>query len=241
MIKKILIGILLIFVIAVAGIYIGRSYIVKSAIETGSEYGLGVKTTLGSANLDLGGRSIVLNDYEVSNPEGYDGDFFLNIKHGMVDLGEGSIFADETRIDSLIFNGVNLSFEVKDQKGNFSVILEKIKKIGLGSSSENEHKFFIKKLAVRNIKVDAELDFLKQKKGMTFTVDNIIMENLGGDEGVPLSEIAAKLMKTLINRAKSLGSNSIPEMFNLDSGKIDELKSDVKDRVKDFGGSLLNN
>jgi len=241
MIKKILIGILLIFVIAVAGIYIGRSYIVKSAIETGSEYGLGVKTTLGSANLDLGGRSIVLNDYEVSNPEGYDSDFFLNIKHGMVDLGEGSIFADETRIDSLIFNGVNLSFEVKDQKGNFSVILEKIKKIGLGSSSENEHKFFIKKLAVRNIKVDAELDFLKQKKGMTFTVDNIIMENLGGDEGVPLSEIAAKLMKTLINRAKSSGSNSIPEMFNLDSGKIDELKSDVKDRVKDFGGSLLNN
>jgi hypothetical protein len=240
MFKKILIVILLIFVIAVAGIYIGRSYIVKSAIETGSEYGLGVKTTLGSANLDLGGRSIVLNDYEVSNPEGYNGEFIMNIKHGMIDLGEGSIFADETRIDSLIFNGVNLSFEVKDQKGNFSVIQEKIKKIGMESSSENEHKFFIKKLAVRNIKVDAALDFLKQKKSMTFTVDNIIMENIGGDVGVTLSEIAAKLMKTLINRAKSSGSNSIPEMFNLDSEKLDELKSDVKDRVKDFGGSLLN-
>jgi len=106
-------------------------------------------------------------------------------------------------------------------------------------SSESEHKFFIKKLAIRNIKVNAALDFLGQNKDMTFTIENISMENIGGDEGVTISEITTKIMKSLISKAKSSGSDDLPEMFNLDASKMDELKSNVTDKVKDLGGSLL--
>ena len=239
MFKKILIAILLLFIILITGLYIGRNYIVKSAIETGSEYSLGVNTNVGSVNLDLGGKSLEISDYEVNNPKGYEGDFFLNIKQGIIAVGEGSIFADETRIDSLILNGIYMSFEVKNQKGNFTVIQNNIKNINLDSSPESEHKFFIKKLAIRNIKVNAALDFLGQNKDMTFTIDNISMENIGGDEGVTISEITTKIMKSLISKAKSSGSDDIPEMFNLDASKMDELKSNVTDKVKDLGGSLL--
>lgn len=239
MFKKILFAILILFVIFIIGLYFGRNYIVKSAIETGSEYSLGVNTNVGSVNLDLGGKSLELNDYEVKNPKGYEGDFFLNIKQGIIKVGEGSIFANETRVDSLILNGINMSFEIKDQKGNFSVIQNNIKNINLESSPESEHKFFIKKLAIRDIKVKAALDFLGQNKDITFTIDNISMENIGGDEGVTISEITTRIMKTLISKAKSSGTDDIPEMFNLDSDKRDELKSDVTDKVKDLGGSLL--
>ncbi|MFH2048242.1 MAG: hypothetical protein ABIJ12_02260 [bacterium] len=239
MFKKLLIAILLLFIIFIAGLYFGRNYIVKSAIETGSEYSLGVNTNVGSVNLDLSGKSLEISDYEVNNPEGYEGDFFLNIEQGIIAVGEGSIFANETRVDSLILDGINMSFEVKNQKGNFSVIQNNIKNINFDSSPDSEHKFFIKKLAIRNIKVNAALDFLGQNSGTTFTVDNISMENIGGDEGVTISEITTRIMKSLISKAKSSGSDDISEMFNLDAGKLDELKSDVTDKVKDLGESIL--
>lgn len=244
MFKKILIVILLLFVIFIVGIYFGRNYLIKNAIETGSEYGLGVETNVGSVNLDLGGKSLELNNYEVSNPEGFDTDFFLNINHGMIDIGEGSLFDNEIKVDSLILDGIKLMFEHKGKVGNYSVLMDNIKNMDMGSSSESEQKLFVKKIAVRDIEVEAKLDLMGKQLQKTYTVDNISLENIGGNDGATISEITTKLLKTLISKATVSGKSAFPELFNVDFNKlkdekIDEVKSDAIDKVKDLGGSLL--
>ncbi len=245
MFKKILIGILVLFIIVILGMYLGRNYFVKSAIETGSEYSLKVETNLSSVNLDLSGRSLELNDFKISNPEGFETDFFLNIDQGMLDIGEGSLFDDEIKVDSLILDGINLMFEQKGSLGNFKVLMDNIKNMDMGSSSESNQKLFVKKISVRNIQVDAKLDLMGKQLQKTFKVENILLENVGGKDGATISEVTAKILKTLISKAKVSGKNSFPELFNVDlnrlkDDKVDEVKSEATDKLKALGGSILN-
>ena len=65
MIKKLIMLVGLLVVIGLASVYFYRNTLVETAVEESGDYVLGVSTDLGSANLDLGGGSVDLNDYSI--------------------------------------------------------------------------------------------------------------------------------------------------------------------------------
>jgi hypothetical protein len=245
MMKKIVVWVIIIVIVVLVAVVLARNLIVKKAVEEGGDYALGVETKLGSADLDLIGSSLKLKNYQVGNPEGFKAGDFMDIRLGVLAVESGSIFSHEVVVDSLVLDGIDLNFEQIDTKGNYAAILDHIKKLDLGSSSESDQKFRIKQVSIRNISVAASLTLMgKEQYAKTFTVENISLQNIGGDNGATIGEITARVLKAVISKAATVGRSQLPGGFgqNLDQLKdkaVQEVESTVSDDLKKIGGSLL--
>lgn len=243
MFKKIILAVVLLVIIVFAALYIVRNQLVKAAVEKGGTYSLGVETELGSAGLDLGGGSLELNDYEIANPEGFSDNNFFTLKHAVLDVDEGSLLDKEVVVDSLVIDGVELNLEQIDAKGNYKVLLDHIKSVDFGSSSESSSKKLrIKKVSVKDVAVNGTLTVLGKTDTRSFKVDDFTMENVGGSQGGSIGEVTGEIVKKIITKASS--NQQFLKGVNLDSVKekadetIKDVESQAKDKLKDLGGSL---
>jgi uncharacterized protein involved in outer membrane biogenesis len=250
MLKKILLTILILAVVAVAGIYIIRNTLVEKAVESGSEYALGVSTNLGSASLSIGGGSLSLDDFSVSNPEGFASESFFRIESGHLDVDAGSLLDDEVRVDSLVLNGMQLRLEQIDTKSNFKAILDHVRSIDLGSSESGSQKFRIDRIVLRDVEVSAELTAMGQRQvSETFTLDEIELNDVGRDNGASIGQITGRIVDAVITTAARESKGRLPgqiaDQLKSAAGqkvqeKLEDVGADVADKVKDLGGSLLN-
>jgi hypothetical protein len=241
MIKKIIIFLILIVIILLAGAYLYRNSIVKSAVETGGEYALGVNTNLGSANLDIGGGNCSLHNFEVSNPDGFEADKFITLKKGILAVETGSILEDEVVIDSLVIEGLRLNFEQIDKKGNYKAILDHINNLDFGeSSSSSETMLKVKRVAIRDIAVDASLTLLGEKRfEKSFTIDNFTITDLGTDPK-SVKEITARIFKAVISRAAAESKNYLPvDLDKLKEAGKQKLESEARKKIGELGKGLL--
>jgi hypothetical protein len=244
MIKKIVMVIVILIVVALAGAYLVRNALVAKAVEEGGEYALGVKTDLGSASLDLGGGSLELNNFVVANPEGFEAADFMSMNWGMLDVESGSILDDEIVIDSLVIEGVRLNLEQVDKNGNYLVLLEHLRKLDLGSSSDGNRAFRIGKVAIRDIQVDGILSLAGREMRKTFAVTDFTLHDLGGAEGASIGAITAAVVQTLITKSVAAARGSLSSDFGANvsqivDDKVNEVKSDAEEKLKDLGKSLI--
>ena len=238
MLKKLILIVVILAVIILAGFYFGRNIIIEKAVEEGGKYALKVDTDLGSANLAIGAGSFTMDDYEISNPEGYSAKNFLVIKKGFLDVSEGSVFEDELVVDSLILDGITMNFEQIDKKGNYAELLNNVKSISVESSSDSETKLKIKKVAIRDIEVNASLSLLgKAQYDKSLKVDNITLNNVGGSDGASIGEVTARIFKEVIGKASAKVTGSFPDFGQ----KLDELKNDARDKVETEAKEKLDN
>ncbi len=243
MLKKIILWSVIVVVVGLIVAYFTRNYLVAEAIESGSSYALGVECELGSANLSIGAGKLELKDFEVRNPDGFDSTDIISIQSGVLDVDEGSVFDDQVVMDSLVLDGIQVNLEQKDRRGNFSELLNNIKNFTGGESSNSGQRIRIKKVSVRDIGVDASLVLLGKQYQKSFSVDNITLTDVGGETGGTVGQITARILKAVLTKAVSSGKGYLPGDFgNVLSGGVDEAKSkiesEVKDKLKDLGGSL---
>jgi hypothetical protein len=245
MFKKIIFGLVILVVVVLAAAYFYRNMIVERAIEEGGNYALGVPTSLGSASLSIGAGSLDLDDYEVSNPKGFDdGDIFV-VRHGYLDVDAGSIFDDQVVIDSLVLEGVKVNIEQDNDKGNYAVIMNNVKQKDFGQASESERKYRIGLIALRNVEVNAAINLLgKNQYQQSFSVDNFTIRDIGTDGGASVGRITAVVLREVLSRAVSEGRGRLPGQYSqklkdISQGKLDEIKKDVVEEAKDLGKSLL--
>lgn len=235
--KKILIYFILILSLAFLAFYMGRNLIVEKSVEKGGEYALGVETTLASAEVGLTHGRCELNDYKIDNPEGFEQEKFLTIDKFVFDIEAGSIFDDAVVIDSFILDGLVLNLEQIDTKGNYSQILKHITELDFGESSDadSESKFIIRNASFRELTLNTAITIMgkKQHEGST-TIDGFELNNIGGDDGLTVSQLSAFVVKTLVN--KSLSSGKFPA--NL-SDQVDKLKEEGKELLEDGLNKLL--
>jgi len=241
MIKKLLITVVLIVIIALAAVYFYRNALVKTAVEEAGDYALGVKTNLGAAGLNIGGGSLSLDDYSIHNPEGFEGEKSLHLKHGLLDVQGGSILDDEVVVDSLVLEGFRLSLEQIGKDGNYLTIMNNLKKFDMSSSSESNKRLKINKVMLRDIGVDASLTLLGKKQAeKSFTVDNITLENVGGAEGTTVAGVIKTVVTAVLTKATAggkgiIGVNVDAELNKLKEEGKDKLEEAAKDQLKKIG------
>lgn len=243
--KKILFVIIVLVVVGLAGAYIGRNVLVAKAVETGSEYALGTDVTLGSASVSLGAGSLELNSYEVRNPEGFDSKNIFVIGHGVIDVATGTILDREVTIDSIILDGIEVTLEQVNDDGNYSPILNHIRTVDFGQSSESDRTFRIGKIAVRDVSVGAKLTVLgTQHFEKSYTLDNFEITNVGSDGGATIGQVSAIVFRGVMSRALDKAKSELPGGFGRPvkeqvQQKLEEAKESAIDKLKDAGGSLL--
>lgn len=245
MIKKAILFILVLVVIGIVAAYFTRNILVARGIEAGSEYGLGSEVSLGAASLSLGAGSLELNSYEVRNPEGFQAENIFVISHGVLDVAAGTVLDKEVTIDSVILEGVTLTLEQSNDKGNYNAILSHIRSVDFGASSDSDRKFRVDKAALRDVTVAASLELMGKKQfEKSFTLDNFEISNIGSDGGATIGQISATVMRAVVARALDKAKSELPGGFGQPikeqvQQKLDEAKESAIDKLKDAGGSLL--
>ena len=242
MFKKIILWAIVLIIVVLAAAYFGRNMLVKKAVVAGSDYALGVETSLGSAALNIGGGSLTLNKFTVDNPEGFTGTDFMSMRRGMIEVKGGSVLKDEVAVDSIIIDGITLNLEQIDRKGNFQVLLNNIKRLD-ASSSKSTQKFRIGLIAVRDVQVNGSLSLLGNKREKSFTLENFSLRDVGSDNGATISQVTAIVVKTLITKALAAGGGNLPEGFganltDLKEQGVEKVTTEAANKLKDLGKSL---
>lgn len=244
MFKKVVISFLLIVIAGLTAAYHTRNIVVEWGIEEGSSAALGVETELGSADLGITAGYLKLNDFEVSNPNGFDGSHIITIEFGMLDLDESSLFSDKVTADSIIFESVNVSIIHDEGRSNYSQLMENIRELK-SEPSESQQKFVIKKIVIKDVSVTASISILNQKTyTKSITIKDITLRNVGGDDGATIGKLTVSIVRKIISEAVKEMKNELPgdiskHLKRFDKNVIGKAGKDVIDKVKKLGSSIF--
>jgi len=213
--KKAIIVIFLLFVIAIGGIlyyaYTHIDYFIKIAIE---QYGSEVTqtpVTVDNVQLDLQQGSCAIYGIRIGNLAGYtDPDIFslneISVKFNREQTHEKLVVIDRFTVDQ-----AKVFFEINsDNKANLYELRDRIKaKIetaaslddSVSTSEKNEPKLIVHHIEIAEGGIQAKVASLGNKL-YQIKLPPLVMENLGGESGVAPSEIVQQILAKLTDQAK---------------------------------------
>lgn len=223
--KKILIGLAVVLLIAVGGgiyLYSNLGGIIKSAIETyGSEATQG-KVSLDSVDLDVASGKAALNKLSVGNPSGFKTPSAFDLGTIDVRIDTSTLTADTIIINSVLIDGPKITYELANGGSNVDAIQKNVdsyaKKMGAGGGSSEakpadgkEKKIIIKKLTISGGEVNVSASFL-DGKSLGSKLPTITMTDIGKDDG---GASPADVIKQVIGKMTG-GIGSAVSGLNLD-------------------------
>jgi hypothetical protein len=244
MIKKLILVVLVTVIAGLAVAYFARNALVRTAVEEGGTYAMGVETSLGSAGLSLGAGSLEWKEDVGSNREGLEADHFFSIRRGHFDVNAGSLFDDEVVIDSLVLDGISLNIEQKGSDGNYAAIMDHIEQLEISSESESTARYRIGLISIREVEVNASLDVLGRQYEQSLKVEDFTMRDVGGKSGGTIGEISAEIAKEVVTRAVAASRDKLPDEYSrylkgASERQLEAIKDDVVDEIEGVGKALF--
>jgi hypothetical protein len=252
---KLVAVLLVLLVLATIAVALYIDTIAKTAIERGATYALGVKTTLGSADVGLLSGTFSMGDLTVANPAGFESPHFTHLQEGGVELTFGSLREETVELPTLTLSGLDIHLDKSEGKANYDVILENLSRFESGDDVEKEtdgKKFVINEILIQRIVVHVQLlpiggDLTK----LDVPIDEVRLRNVGSDTdgSVLMSELTSVIIKAVLAAIVQKGGDLIPADVLGDLGQglaglesLAEMGVDVAtglgDRIKDAGGGL---
>jgi len=233
-IKQLIAVVVLLPIVAVAAVLYYINAIAKAGVEHGATYALGVTTTLDSISVGILRGRIALAGLDVANPAGYDADRFMGLGEGRVAITLGTLREDTVVLPELRLTQLEVNLERKQDRGNYDVILEGLKKFessGQKTPPQDKpgKKFVIQQVTVEdiNVLVDVKMDPAGLSKiglgsGVTrlpLHIDRIELRDIGSesDGGMVLSQLSGLLTKAILEAIVKKGGSVIP---NIISGEL---------------------
>lgn len=214
-----------VLLIAAAGVAVfSIDSIAKRGIESGGTYALGVPTTLDSASVGILGGTFSMSGLKVANPPGYGSSPFMSLGSGGVAVSLSSLREPVVQLPRLGLDNLSVSLEKKGGTANYNVILDNLKKLSSGGSSkksgENEKKFVIKELSLKNIKIGVDLLGAPGGVGnlakVTIPIDEINLQNVGqtgtgvAGTGVTMEQLSSIIVQAVLKAAADKGGGILP-------------------------------
>lgn len=220
--------------------------VAKEGIEVGGKTALGVDTKLKSASIGLFSGKFGLNGLDVSNPQGYPSQHFVQLGDARVAVSLVSLTKDVIEVPEFTMDGLTVRLERRAGKSNYDVILDHLQKLGGGAKepskpaepkrSGSEKKLVVKELTLKNITIHADMvdpstPGLAELAKVTVPVPEIRLSNVGntgegvGGSGVTIEELAGIIVQTIMAAAAEKGG-VLP----------DQLLGEVKNRLSSLGG-----
>lgn len=126
MIKKLLISLLLLIVLAVGATFLYLDRIVTSGIEVVGSQVLGTDVTVASVAISPLNGSGSISGLEIRNPEGFNSDYIFQLEQVEVSLNTASLFSDVIEIESIIITQPEITYETRITTDNVRALLENI-------------------------------------------------------------------------------------------------------------------
>lgn len=236
MIKKILIGVVVLLVILAGGayyLYSNLGGIIKAAIEDYGSQATQTQVKVNNVKLSLTSGEGAISGMSIGNPKGYSASnaFALGVVSLKVDTG--SVTRDPVVIKEIVIDKPQIAYEMgTDGSSNLQTIQKNVNayaaKMGGGTpaqkpaagSKEPERKLIIENLYVRNGQIAASHAALKGQQTST-GLPTIHLTNIGKAKGgATPSEIANEVIGAISQQAAKAGTAELAKSLDSLKGAV---------------------
>jgi len=222
--KKLIIWVLIVLIVAGFIAFKARNVIVKSILENGTKSLTNLKLTLEKVDVDIAKHSIAANNLKLYNPPGFEKTVMLNIPFVYIDYNPAAAIQRKVHFYSLKIDLKELLI-VRNRKGNLNFMA--IKAIKGGKFSEKRKNFKIDRLYLSIGKVVCR-DYYKKKSPATYIYNINLKDQLFENVDNPKALVSAVMHK-------ALAQTNIYQLFNFN---MNVLRRNLKD-VIDKGGVVI--
>jgi len=191
--KKVLIGLAVVLVIAIGGgvyLYSNLGGIIKSAVEKYGSEATKAEVTLNSVDLDATSGKAALNKLSVGNPSGFKTPSAFELGGVAVQIDTSTLNSDPIVINSVLIDGPKITYELANGGSNVDTIKANVdeyaKKFGGGGSSSSSSsegpKIIIEKLTITGGEVNVSASFL-DGKSLGSKLPTLTLTDIGKDDG----------------------------------------------------------
>lgn len=240
-----LIILVLLIVIAVVVIASQAGSLIKNGVETYGPELTGTSVTLSDVDISLLSGNASINNLVVGNPKGFKSEHAFKVAEVSVKLDMGSLFSEQIRIEKILIDGAELTYEQINKSSNIDALKRNVERntgSGAGGSgdegSSSDVQLQIDDLYINGTKVNVMAAVLGKEEQQSVTIPDIHMQDLGkgGSDG-SVSTIVDEVVRLITKAATKaavdeLGKRKIQE-------KIDEKKGEALKKLDDKLGEKL--
>ena len=222
---------------------------VTMAAKTAASSALNVDVDIDAINFKLFGGEGQIKGLVVGNPADFKLPYAMSMEKGEIAIDTSTLLDETVHIKKIHLNDIHINFEQKGLKSNFQVITEGItpektdKKepttpAGEGEKSGSKKDVVVDELKITNAKVTVKLIDLPigGMDKMTFTLPEIVMNDVGKDKKLTFAELSELIFGTITKTILEAGSGIIPaDLGNALGGAL----NGAMDVLGDLGGGLV--
>ena len=232
---KFVIFVIVIALVAIAGVTYYLDSIAKKAVEYGGSKALGVTTTVNKLHISLLDGSSSLDGFTIANPKGFSDENFMEITQAKVAIDIHSLLSDTVHIAGISLSGLQLSLEQSSQSSNVKSLLANIPRAKKSTptvkttettksspSSDSGKKFIVDLIVLEDIGVTAKLQALgTQLSDVSLTVPRIELNNVGQQQGgMMISELIQYVVEQVLNEVANNSNSLSPALAAMLQGNL---------------------
>ena len=244
MLKKTLISVVFLLLLAGGGLFFYLDSIVKSGIEVVGSNLLGTEVTVDSVSLSpLSGQGSI-SGLRVENPEGFESQYAFELDSVLVSIDVNSVFTDAAEIESIVIMQPVITYETKIASDNIRTLLDNLDEGDAPSSDPETEDDSAQQIIIREFRmVGSQLNFVSALVSAPITLADIEIRDIGAEGG---SASAANAVRVVLQElvASILNSDDLPGLDGLREsveGRIQDGAQRVEEAVEDLGGGRLRN
>ena len=243
MIKKTLISVVFLLLLAGGGLFFYLDSIVKSGIEVVGSNVLGTAVTADSVSLSpLSGQGSI-SGLRVENPEGFESQYAFELDSVLVSIDVNSVFTDAAEIESIVIMQPVITYETMIASDNIRTLLDNLGEGDAPSSDPETEDDSAQQIIIREFQVvGSQLNFVSALVSAPITLADIEIRDIGAEGG---SASAANAVRVVLQElvASILNSDDLPGLDGLREsveGRIQDGAQRVEEAVEDLGDRLRN-
>jgi len=224
--KKIVIRIVLVLVLVLAvglgTLYFYRNRLIRSAVETNASSSLGVKTTLGSANLGLFGGTLSLGNLNIGSPSGYSAPQMFTLGELGLGVDYGGLRKDPIHVSKITIDKPKAVLEYVNGKFNFQALMDQMGG-GQQKTPDNKEpvKLIIDELMVKDAAVEVHAPMIPS--AITVNIPTVTLKQVGNGDGAQNGAAIKDVVGATMSALAASAANS-PQLK--DFGQLNQILRD---------------
>ena len=238
--KKLLIIIPVLIIVAVIALSFSINSIIRSGVETVGPKALGADVKLQDVDISVLNGKGKLNGLFIGNPKGFNTESAFQLAEVRISLDVKSVFSDRIVINEIFIDGPDITYEKSMKDDNIKALLRNIESFaGAGEkavqkdkekdTAKSETKVQINNFIVKNGKVNMSMSALQGKK-VSLPLPDIHMKDIGKDkEGTTVSKALGEVF-AVVNK----------NIITASAGSLKDIRGTVEKTVEGTVGESVN-
>jgi hypothetical protein len=194
-IKKTLISVVFLLLLAGGGLFFYLDSIVKSGIEVVGSNLLGTVVTVDSVSLSpLSGQGSI-SGLRVENPEGFESQYAFELDSVLVSIDVNSVFTDAAEIESIVIMQPVITYETKIASDNIRTLLDNLDEGDAPSSDPETEDDSAQQIIIREFRmVGSQLNFVSALVSAPITLADIEIRDIGAESATASAANAVRVV-----------------------------------------------